>query len=257
MGLTSSRVGGLLSHERRSQHRLGRVAHAIKPRRRTAGLEALVLQAITTLGIFVGILAAIAAVADWIAVARRITPLEYAAKPTATLAIGFLAVAAAPGNLRGTVIVAFSLCLVGDILLMLAKDRFVSGLAAFLLGHAAFVAVFVQIGLVEIGSTQSTLSIATVAVLVAAVASRIVPHAYRLDSKIGWAVAVYALTIFGMFVAAVGTGQPALGIGAFVFMVSDALIGFRRFSRLAKPGNVAIMVLYHSALTLLAFGIAQ
>ncbi len=197
-----------------------------------------------------------AAVTDWVAVARRITPLEYIAKPTATLAIGALAVNAAPAEVRVLVIAAFSLCLLGDVLLMMPKDRFVGGLTAFLLGHAAFIGVFAQIGWSEPTPPVAYVAVGLAAAAVAVVAVRILPRAHSVDRKLSWAVAAYILTIFSMFVAAVATDRPVLGVGAFVFMSSDALIGFRRFSRLAESANVAIMILYHTALALLAFGIA-
>ncbi len=215
----------------------------------------MVLQAITNAAVLVGALAFVAVVANWIAVAGRIKPLEYISKPTATVAIGALAVNTAPAGLRVLVIAAFSLCLVGDVLLMMPKDRFVGGLTAFLLGHAAFIGVFAQIGWGE-PPPLAYVTIGLTAAAVAIVTARIVPRAHRIDARLSWAVGAYILTIFSMFVAAVATGRPMLGAGAFVFMSSDALIGFRRFSRLTESANVAIMILYHTALALLAFGIA-
>ncbi len=86
-------------------------------------------------------LALVAAFGDWVAVARERKALEYLCKP---LTLGLLtasAVAFDPDQsaVRTWFVVALGLCLLGDIFLMLPQDVFVPGLAAFLLGHIAYV----------------------------------------------------------------------------------------------------------------------
>jgi uncharacterized membrane protein YhhN len=202
-----------------------------------------------------GIVAVVASVADWVSVSRRIKPLEYFAKPTATFAIGALAAVGAPPQARIPVIVAFGLCLAGDVLLMLPEDRFVGGLAAFLLGHAAFIVVFAQLGWGASWTPVVYGLAAGIAVATTSLARKIVPAASRVDERLALPIVAYILTIFAMFIAAVATGRLTLAIGAFAFMASDALIGFRRFFAVHEQTNVVIMVLYHSALGLLAAGI--
>jgi hypothetical protein len=72
-------------------------------------------------------------------------------KPLATiLVIVLAAVVDAPAAARAWCLVALVLCLVGDVALMAVVDRFVIGLAAFLLGHLAFVGQMGALGLDEL-----------------------------------------------------------------------------------------------------------
>src|SRR5690242_1128107 len=83
--------------------------------------------------------AAIAAVGDWVAVARRDQRLEYVFKPLTTLLLLGAALAVDPDvpARRWWFVVALALSLVGDVSLMLG--RFVPGLAAFLVAHLAYI----------------------------------------------------------------------------------------------------------------------
>ena len=87
------------------------------------------------------IVAAILAAGDWVAVARGIARLEYVCKPGALAALIGVALTLDPshGDVRAWFVVALALSLAGDVFLMLPSDRFVAGLAAFLLAHVAYV----------------------------------------------------------------------------------------------------------------------
>src|SRR5688572_22987648 len=89
-------------------------------------------------------LSAVAAVGDWIAVARREKALEYVCKPLATMFLVGVAVALDPSDptARRWFVVALLLALVGDVLLMLPRGFFVGGLLAFLFAHIAYVIGF-------------------------------------------------------------------------------------------------------------------
>src|ERR1700737_3977758 len=95
-------------------------------------------------------LAAVLAAGDWLAVARGHERLEYFCKPAFMVAL-----AAVAATLRPAVVAqqrwwlfALGLGLVGDIVLMLPRDRFAAGLAAFLLGHVAYILGFRAAGVV-------------------------------------------------------------------------------------------------------------
>jgi uncharacterized membrane protein YhhN len=62
-------------------------------------------------------------------------------------------------------------------------------------------------------------------------------------------VAVYIAAICLMFAFAVGTLRPWAIAGAFLFCVSDALIGWTRFVSDIANSRVYIMVTYHLAQT--------
>ena len=90
--------------------------------------------------------------------------VETWSKPLTTIAV--LGVALASGAPRDQLVVAavaLVLCLLGDILLMPVVDQFVGGLAAFLLGHVAFIVLFVKYGLENV--SLAGLAIVLVALL--------------------------------------------------------------------------------------------
>ena len=88
--------------------------------------------------------------ADWWAVWHQRHDVERLAKPAAM--VGLLTVALLAGATDSTagrwLVLALLLGLVGDVLLLEdTPSRFVGGLAAFLVGHLAYVASFVAVGL--------------------------------------------------------------------------------------------------------------
>jgi len=114
-------------------------------------------------------LAGLLAAGDWLAVARGSTGLEYVWKPGALVALVGVAATLDPsyGDVRAWVVVALLLSLAGDVLLMLPSDRFVAGLASFLLAHIAYV-----VGLTRHGGSAAAVAIAAIPVV--AVASGVV-----------------------------------------------------------------------------------
>ena len=81
-----------------------------------------------------------AAVVDWIAVAQGRQQLEWIAKPAAlALLLLWAALGAAPS---WALLAALAFSLLGDVYLMLPANLFVAGLAAFLVGHLAYIDAF-------------------------------------------------------------------------------------------------------------------
>ena len=185
-----------------------------------------------------------AALANWIAVGRGAKALEYVAKPlTLALFIGAaLALDPADDTVRAWFVLALVLCLVGDIVLMLPRDLFVFGLAAFLLGHLAYV-----VGLQLDGQSGRwfVAGLAVVLVGVVVVGVRVV-RAVRADgpAMVG-PVTAYMAVISLMVACAFGTGDGFAIAGALLFYGSDALIAWNRFVRPAAWAGVVIMVTYH------------
>ncbi|MPZ69354.1 MAG: hypothetical protein GEU71_07475 [Actinobacteria bacterium] len=198
--------------------------------------------------------AGVLAVGDWTAVLKKSKRLEYFLKP-ATLA--FLIVAAATIDASDDaqrVAFAVALCfgLVGDVFLML-PDRFVPGLAAFLLGHVSYI-----VGLrIESGSGTAW-TVATVVLVVAGfpLARRIVRGASEHNASLGNPVAAYTAVITLMVSAAVVTGEPLAIAGALLFYLSDTLIGWSRFVRPAAWAPLGIIVTYHLGQALLVASLA-
>jgi uncharacterized membrane protein YhhN len=213
------------------------------------------------------VVAAILAAGDWVAVARGIERVEYVCKPGALAALIGVALTLDPahGDVRAWFVVALALSLAGDVFLMLPSDRFVAGLASFLLAHLAYV-----IGLTRHGGSAGALLV--VAVPVVAVAGLLGARFLRAARAAGHRELVgplvaYMAVIAAMVTCAVASGNVLAAAGAALFMGSDALIAETRFvgsaatavlptgapgagacdgdKRLHKWAPVVIMVTYH------------
>ena len=158
---------------------------------------------------------------------------------------------------------------------MLPSDRFVHGLTAFLVAHLCYIVAFAR-SLIEYGTWVVAAAVTVVsAILYARIRRGLIE---RGKEKLLVPVTMYVVVISLMVVAAVGTvfvdrfgdvvtfirpaddsggstgllvrvDEPNLVlapvIGAILFYVSDALIGWTRFVRDVRHGRVAIMVTYH------------
>jgi uncharacterized membrane protein YhhN len=129
------------------------------------------------------VLPACFALVDWYAVARGDRRTEVWAKPLVlTSLIVVAAVLGATGTAAGTwLLVALLFGLLGDVALLSdSLPRFRAGVAAFLVGHLAYLVCFASLGL-----TMPAWSWAGLAVLaVALFATRgVVPATHRLDGR--------------------------------------------------------------------------
>jgi uncharacterized membrane protein YhhN len=127
-------------------------------------------------------------------------------------------------------LVALLASLAGDVLLMLPGDHFIAGLAAFLLAHGAYLALFRQ----GLGWFPSRTALAATLSAGALVLALLWPglHGALLTA----AVAVYVLLIGLMAAQALGraavlgdAASRAVAGGAALFMLSDAILGIDRF----------------------------
>ncbi len=199
-----------------------------------------------------GLLAAV----DWWAVARGRPGVERWAKPAVMVALGAVAVSLdAPGSTTGWwVLAALALGLAGDVLLLGDSDaRFLGGLAAFLVGHLAWVAAFVATGL---GAPAGAWVGAAVVLVALGAGHRIVPGAHREGGPaLSVPVVLYMGVIAAMAVAGWATGLLVVGLGASLFVVSDTVLGLGRFDRERPWTRVVVMVTYHLAQGLLVAGL--
>jgi uncharacterized membrane protein YhhN len=185
------------------------------------------------------------AVGDWLSVARQSKPLEYVCKPGALVALIGVALTLDPryGDVRAWFVVALVLSLAGDVFLMLPADRFVAGLASFLLGHVAYV-----IGLTRHGGSAGALLLAAIPVVVVAGllgvrflgAARAAGH-----QELTGPLIAYMAVIAAMVTCAIASGNSLAAVGAVLFMASDALIAETRFVGPRAWAPVVIMVTYH------------
>lgn len=200
-------------------------------------------------------LTAVVAVLDWRAVVRGDQRTERWAKPAVVVGLGVVALlAGAGGTTTGRwVLLALALGLVGDVLLLPGPDRFVPGLLAFLLGHLAWVAACVSVGLGVPALGWVGLGVLSVAL----VAGRhILPAAHRDGgAALAGAVAAYMLVIGTMAVVGWATGRLLVGLGASLFVASDTVLAIGRFVRQHRWTGPVVMVTYHLAQALLVAGL--
>jgi uncharacterized membrane protein YhhN len=222
--------------------------------------------------------ALIFAVCDWISVATGRKKLEYVFKPLTLIALIVTAyLAGIDHTLSGDgettematlywILGALAFSLVGDVFLMLPSDRFVAGLAAFLIAHICYIAAFV-----DSFRAYRTYGVAVAVAVVGTFLFLRIRRGIVEKGKKGLLVPVtlYVLAISAMVTAAIGTLFPrtigvegftvllvlevpwyeragtAAAIGAVLFYISDALIGWTRFVRDFPQSRLAIMVTYH------------
>ncbi|MBK6300664.1 MAG: lysoplasmalogenase [Actinomycetales bacterium] len=199
---------------------------------------------------------AVAALADWAAVARRRPDLESVAKPAVLVILILLAwlLRADSVDYGNQLLIGLVLCLIGDVLLLGRSDRhFLAGLIAFLLAHVAYIAAFRRIP----GEGPIWWGVIAVAVLgVVVILTKVLPIV-RASGRDGIPLVVYALVVGGMAALAWATGLPVVGIGATLFLASDALIAYDRFVRPLAWGQVVVHITYHLGQLLIVLGMLR
>jgi len=191
------------------------------------------------------VLAAGFAVGDWIAVATANKRLEYACKPLTILFLMGLASAIEVDDrsVQNWFLLALGLSLVGDVLLMLPRDRFVFGLSAFLLAHLAYIMGLWKDG---IGILAFVIGLAIAGLAAVFIGGRILTAINAGDNRdMATPVRAYMAAISLMLASAIGTREGLAIAGAALFYASDALIAWDRFVRPRTWHGLAIIVTYH------------
>lgn len=204
----------------------------------------------TVLLVAVGIVAALNWWSRWTDDDR----LELVTKPLVTVLVMGVALTAGGEPLpTGLAVTALVFCLIGDVALLPAVNRFLVGLGAFLLGHLAFVPMLVVLGL-----DRPDLVVVALAWLVPVVGfagRQIVGAAGRSDPRLRRPVAAYLAVISAMALVAWATGIGFALLGATSFVVSDSILGWRKFVGGGRWMAPAIMATYHVALVGLALSV--
>ena len=191
------------------------------------------------------VVAALFAVGDWTACARANKTLEYLCKPATLAALIAAACVLDPvgdaHSRRVWFVVALVFSLTGDVLLMLQRDLFVFGLAAFLVAHVCYVVGFWT---TPPGGFALAVSVVAVVAIVSPLARRIV-RAVHHQPELRPPVIAYIAVISAMLASALAIGNALAAIGAALFVGSDSMIAWNRFVRPFPAAAVAIMVTYH------------
>ena len=199
-----------------------------------------------------------AAAVNWWALATGRRGVEAVAKPLASaLLVVVAATAGSPDELvRAALVVAVVCGLAGDIALLGdSEPRFMAGLGAFAVGHAAYVVTAVAVG-TSWGS--ALLAVPFMAILLGwRFLPETVPGARRAGGTVlSVAVLAYAVIISAMVLTATGTGSVVAALGAMLFAISDWVLGYDRFVRPLRGRAHGVMVPYHVGQGLLIVGLA-
>jgi uncharacterized membrane protein YhhN len=207
-------------------------------------------------GSLVWLLPAVCALVDWYAVWRGDRRTEQWAKPATLVAliVATLVLGATDTTAGRWLLVALVFGLAGDVALLGKSDsRFRLGLAAFLVGHVAFVLCFIQVGLDPQGWNYLSFLVLGACLL----ATRQVAASTYLRGGLALAapVALYTVVIGAMVIYAFTTGEPLIAVGATVFAVSDTVLARDRFVRPWEGAQLLVMVTYHVGQALIVIGV--
>ena len=204
----------------------------------------------------VWLLPAVLALVEWYAVWRRDRRTQTWGKPAVLVALIVTAlVLGATDDAAGIwLLVALVFGLGGDVFLLGDSDtRFRLGLASFLVGHLAYVASFIALGLDPQGWNYLSFLVLGGCLL----ATRQVAASTYLRGGLALAVpvGVYTVVIGAMVIYAFTTGVPLIAVGATVFAVSDTVLARDRFVRPWDRAQLLVMVTYHVGQALIVAGV--
>lgn len=182
--------------------------------------------------------------------------IHYAFKPLTMLLILSLALEKAlssPSFYGYLVVCGLGLSLLGDIFLMLPKDRIKPGLVAFLAAHILYIIAFSR------GIQVRSFGVAVpVLILGASVYARI----FRSIEGLRLSVLVYIFVISALVWVAINRHLSVadraslfIMVGALLFFFSDAVLAIDRFYRKFFLADVFVLITYFTAQLLFALSI--
>ncbi len=189
---------------------------------------------------------ALTAAIDWWSVATGRPSVEQWFKP---LTLTFLLAVTATGSFEPPMVQPLLLAglafgLVGDVLLLKTVDQFRAGLAAFLVGHLAYIAALATAG------PKSTIwllggAATAIAVLAAARVQQLVNGVRQHQPSMVSPVLAYIGVIAAMVTLALASGRALTAVGALLFAGSDRLLAEDRFIRPIPQTRWLVHLFYH------------
>ena len=183
--------------------------------------------------------------------------LKYIFKPLTTVLIIFLAFRQGGSDFtqyKTLILIGLSLSLLGDIFLMLPRERFIAGLVSFLVAHLFFIAAFIG----NAGPFWNWIYLAPVFIYFVLFLNILWKHTGNMTVH----VSVYSLVLLIFLWQAAGqygfytTNTTAFGFwGALLFVLSDSLLAYNKFVKPLKWAPAILMVWYWAALYFLALSI--
>lgn len=203
------------------------------------------------------LLIALSAVVMIVAEQRGMRRGVYLFKPLTTILILVLAATASPavpGGYRAMVCAGLLCSLAGDVFLMLPRDRFVAGLASFLVAHVFYVAAFAP----EPARLGAPLALAAVLAYGAVLLRALWPRLGPLRAPVVlYAAALMAMAWQAMERLALLDTTAALlaAAGAVLFVASDSVLAWERFVRTRRWGPAVVLATYFPAQWLIALSV--
>lgn len=199
---------------------------------------------------------ALTAALDWWSVATDRPSVEQWCKP---LTLAFLLAVAATGTfepplVKSLLLTGLTFGLIGDVLLLKAVDRFRAGLAAFLVGHLAYIAALAITGIRDATWLLGGVG-ATVAVLTVARVPQLVRNVQAGQPSLLAPVLVYIGAIAAMVVLALASGRALTALGALLFAASDRLLAEDRFVQPMPQTRWLVHLTYHSGQAAIVAGL--
>jgi uncharacterized membrane protein YhhN len=217
------------------------------------------------MGFFLGLFA-LAALADWYAVYKKRTQLEYVSKPAALIFLILWFTTRLPFDpppLGRWFTLGLALSLAGDVFLMLPSDQFLKGLAAFLLTHLVLIVAFNLDGVIL--TPLSLILLGAIGIPAGFLLVRILEGIRSSGRKsMSLPVVIYAVALVGTFWSTSTTilrpaWPPLAGFlsaaGGALFFISDAGIAWNRYVGPHPGGRILEMITYHLAQLGLASGV--
>ena len=183
--------------------------------------------------------------------------LKYISKPLATILIILLAFLQPAGDTetyKYLIIFGLFFALIGDVFLMLPSDKFVHGLASFLIAHIFFIIAFAD-GFGPYYDWEFLIPVIIYSVVFLRI---LLPKTGKMKA----AVFVYSLVLafflwqaFGRFYYLAESTAFYTLIGSVLFVVSDSILAYAKFVKQYKISQILIHFSYWGALFLLALSI--
>lgn len=180
-----------------------------------------------------------------------------------TAGLAGLSVVAALAGLPWLLVLALAASAVGDGLLAgPGERRFMAGVGAFALAHAAYVPLFIGLGAWQAPPDGTRLAAMALLLVVAVWLLAVV--LWRYLGALRWPLTGYFLIILAMGFTALAmpgsVGGLAITAGAMAFVLSDMVLGIELFrlkdgSRWRSLTGPAIWVLYFGGQALIAWGV--
>ena len=151
----------------------------------------------------------------------------------------------------GLVIAGLLFSLTGDVFLMLPSDRFVQGLASFLVAHLFYVVAFASDG----GAAGPPLALLPYAVAGGLAYAWLRPGLGRMGLPVAcYVVAICAMAGFALarWLGAPGPGTLLALVGASLFVISDAVLAANRFRTPFSAAQALILSTYFAGQCLIA-----